>query len=373
MKAVFDPRPLSEAFAFAASAAPSRSPMEALRNVKLVADGDGARLVATDLEVAVTADVAGVEVAEPGAALLPADRFAAILKTWGGGPLPLSLADGVLRVGSGRAAFRLTAADAAVFPDLSAPPDGWRRTADAADLATALRRTTFACDAGSARYALGGVLFEPRGDGGLDLVATDGRRLAVATVAAEPDGGAEPAARATSVVPLKAAALLARRLVVGRVAMAFSSNAAAFRLHGAEIWTRLVEGRFPAYRDAIPADPSPLVAFRAGDLRTAVQQAAITTSVESAAVDFGLSSGRLTLSSSAADVGEAAVELDCHHAGPPVAFALNARFAGEMLRALGDYAAVSLRATDARSPVLFEVDDGSYRHVIMPMSRDVAS
>jgi len=372
MRATFNPDELRNAFALAASIAPARSPKQVLQDVKLSTGPDGATLEATDLEVAVRVRVGGAEIDEPGDALLPTARFGAILRTWGGGPIPLALDDGgTLRVGSGRAAYKLNVGDASLFPSVPAAPTGLRREVDADALATALKRTVFACDPHNTRFALGGVLFEPDPDdaGRLLLVATDGRRLARAAVVAATAGGG--GGEATRVVPVKAVKLLLRSLPGGgSVAMAFDGRSMAAAIGGVEVWSRLVEGRFPAYRDVFPAGVPHRAAFAAGALRAAVEQAAVVTGDESRGVDFALSAGSLRLSARAADAGESAVECDAGYDGPEVAFTLDPNYILDMLRTLDADAAVVLAAIDAKHGVVLTADDGAYAYVAMPMTRE---
>lgn len=370
MRATFNPDELRAAFALAASIAPARSPKEVLQSVKLSVGPDGATLEATDLEVAVRVRVEGAEVDGPGAALLPTARFGAILRTWGGGPIPVESDGDSLKVGSGRAAYKLNAGDPSLFPAIPAAPSTLRHEVDADALATALRRTAFACDPESARYALGGVLFEPDPDdaGRLLLVATDGRRLARAEIAAKTDG--EPGG-ATRVVPVKAVKLLLRCLPGGGpVALAFDGRSMAATIGGVEAWSRLVEGRFPAYRDVFPSGVPHRAAFEAGALRAAVEQAAVTTGDESRGVDFALSAGSLRLSARAADAGESAVECDAGYDGPAVAFALDPAYLLDMLRSLDAETPLTLAAIDGRNAIVLTTDDGTYSYVAMPLTRE---
>ena len=73
-----------------------------------------------------------------------------------------------------------------------------------------IRRTAFATDAESTRYALGGLLLE-FDDGKITVAATDSRRMAVATAACEKEGNPK-APEKTTVVPTSAMALLERSI-----------------------------------------------------------------------------------------------------------------------------------------------------------------
>ena len=81
MKIVCQREPLTQAFALAASIAPSRSPKEILQNVKATASGGKLTLIATDMEVGIRLEVEeGIEIETEGAGLLPVQKMMAILR-----------------------------------------------------------------------------------------------------------------------------------------------------------------------------------------------------------------------------------------------------------------------------------------------------
>ncbi len=165
----------------------------------------------------------------------------------------------------------------------------------AADLKRLIRRTIFATDVESTRYALGGVLVELTPATTITMVGTDGRRLAHGSAPAEAEGGAE-APPGQPVIPVKALKLLERNLddEDPPVHLAIQSGTAALvRTERAVIYTRLVEGRFPRYQDVFPADAEARIPMEAGPLLSAVEQASIVTSEESRGVDFTFGEGLL--------------------------------------------------------------------------------
>src|SRR6202011_1260363 len=80
----------------------------------------------------------------------------------------------------------------------------------AADLRKLIRRTIFATDVESTRYALGGVLVELTAET-ITMVGTDGRRLARAIAPAEAEHGAQNPT-GSPVIPVKALKLIERNL-----------------------------------------------------------------------------------------------------------------------------------------------------------------
>ena len=80
MKAVCDRATLTQGIQVAAGIAPHRSPKPILGCVKLDAQEDRITLLATDLEVGIRISLDKMETSESGSALVPADRFHAILR-----------------------------------------------------------------------------------------------------------------------------------------------------------------------------------------------------------------------------------------------------------------------------------------------------
>src|SRR5271154_2732899 len=80
MKVTCDREKLLTAFQTASAVAPARSPKPILQNVKLEVTGEGAIVMATDLEIGIRVSVPGIVVDVPGSAVLGIQRFGSILR-----------------------------------------------------------------------------------------------------------------------------------------------------------------------------------------------------------------------------------------------------------------------------------------------------
>lgn len=364
MKVVINREAFAAAYAVAAPVAPSRSPKPILQNLLLVADGDGCTLVATDLEVGVRRSVAGVDVESPGRAILPTAKLGAILKSSGDDAIRIEATADEVRVLGARSSYRLPAEDPELYPDVPAFDAADRLTLAADDLRALIRRTVYATDIQATRYALGGVLLSCEG-GRLVAVGTDGRRLARAKVAAEGEGWT-----CQVVVPVKALRLIERVADgAGSVEIAADAGKAQVRTDLASVYTRLVEGRFPRYQDVFPTDPGRPARINCGELRRAIEQAAITTSETTRGVDMLFEPGRLTLSASGPDAGESRVEAAVDYEGEATPLTIDPRYAIDALRAAGDDAEATLGITGPSDALVAEIGEG-FTYVVMPLTRD---
>jgi DNA polymerase-3 subunit beta len=222
----------------------------------------------------------------------------------------------------------------------------------------------------SCRYALGGVLLE-MDDEKITGVATDGRRLAKMEGQSHAVGG-HATANAMTIVPTRAMVLMEKALsdLDAEIQIAARANDILVKSPRATIYSRLVEGRFPRWRDVLPVRAESVrVEIPVGPLYSALRQAAIFTDNESRGIDFTFGDGTLLLKASVAEAGNSRVELPIAYAGSPVVLALDNRYVADFLRVLDLEKSVTVDFVDSESAALFTTDDG-YGYVIMPMARD---
>jgi DNA polymerase-3 subunit beta len=361
------------AFQTAAAVAPSRSPKPILQNVKLEVAADRATLIATDLEVGIRIDVTGIEVEAQGSAVLPVGRFGSILRESTDERIRLET-DGQGTVVRGeRSEFRLPGENPSEFPNVVSFNDERYFEVPVRLFREMIRRTVFATDNESSRYALGGVLLEFTGKG-LTAVATDGRRLARMEGPGNAVGGFEQSASSgpATIVPTRSMQLIERALSDGdaELQIATRDNDILVRSARATIYSRLVEGRFPRWRDVFPQrNDSAKIEFTVGPLYSAVRQAMIVTSEESRGVDFQFADGNLTLTARAADAGQSHVELPIAYDGSKLAIMLDPRYVSDFLKALDTDRMVTFDIKDGENAAVLSTDDG-YGYVIMPLARD---
>jgi DNA polymerase-3 subunit beta len=238
-----------------------------------------------------------------------------------------------------------------------------------------IRRTVFATDNESSRYALGGVLWELGADKAI-AVGTDGRRLAKMEGPARSVGGHQTPDN-TTIVPTRAMQLIERALlaVAGNEAeaaaqMAVTGHSVLVRCGRVTVYSRLAEGRFPRWRDVLPVRPdAQRIALTVGPFFAAVRQAAILTSEESRGVDFTFSPGNLVLTGRAAEAGQSRIELPLAYEGPELGITLDPRYVNDFLKVLEPEKALTLELKDSESAAVVTTDDG-YAYVIMPLARE---
>jgi len=203
-------------------------------------------------------------------------------------------------------------------------------------------------------------------------VATDSKRLAVCEGNATLHGPAETT-KGSHLVPAKTMTLLERNLIDDGelVRVALRPNEAMFQTERAMIYTRLVEGRYPPYRDILSQtrkQANVKITLPVESFLARVRQAAIMTDDESKRVDMTFEPGKVTMQARGADTGSSVVELPLpEYAGPEVEIAFDPQYLVEFLRALEGEPTVVLEMTDGSKPALFQCGDG-YKYLVMPLA-----
>jgi DNA polymerase-3 subunit beta len=370
MKISCDREQLLQAFQTVAAVAPARSPKPILQNVKLEAAAEGTTLTATDLEVGIRHAVAGVEVQSPGALVLPVARFGSILRESGDKTLRIEGDGNGATILGERSKFQLPVENPADFPVVADFNEKSFYETSARFLRELIRRTVFATDVESSRYALGGVKLEFEGSE-LTAIGTDGRRLA-RMVGPVTSHGSPAAGPANTIVPMRAMTLIERAITPADAEVQLAVRGNEFLVHSprATISARLLEGRFPDWRKVFPpAGSGHQIELAVGPTHAAVRQAAIVTSEESRGIDFTFGEGLLVLSGKAAEVGQSRVELPIGYSGGEITITLDPRFVADFLKVLDAEKSFSIELRDGDSAAVCTTDDG-YGYVIMPLARD---
>lgn len=371
MKIACNREALLSSFQTAATIAPSRSPKPVLQNVKIEAKKDQTILMATDMELGIRIAVSDVEVETEGSAVLPVARFGSLLRENSDEKLYITADSDGISVKGERSKFKLPAHNPDEFPNVEGFSDDAYFEVSAVMLKELIRRTLFATDTESSRYALGGVLLEFDGDA-ITAVGTDGRRLAKMEGAVKTVGGYK-GTDAMTIVPSKSMQLIDRALIAdaeATVRVVVRPNDILIGSENATIYSRLVDGRFPKWRDVIPSERDDVnIEMSVGPVFSAVRQAAIVSSDESRGIDFTFGKGSLVLSGSTAEVGESRVELPIPYDGDDIVLSLDHRFVADFLKVLATDQSFTMKVSDSDSAALCTTEDG-YSYVLMPLARD---
>ncbi len=358
---------LANAFQTVGTVVPTRTPKEILKNVKLQVENGIAILIGTDQEVGIRYQIPGVEVEAGGEVLLPSARIIAILRELQEEKVDLELDGDIIWIRSGQSEFQLAAQNPEEFPEVAGFDAENVVVVQGKVFKEAIRRTIFATDMESSRYALGGVLMVFEGEG-FKMVATDSRRLALvsATYVSQNIEGLE---ELKPVIPRGAVQLIERSILEdnSEIKLAIRENDVLAQCGHSTIYARLVEGRFPNYANVVPKDVENVIDLVAGQFYSIVRQSQIVTNEESRGVTFHFKDGLISLESKAAEIGQSKIELPISNEGIDISITFDPRFVADFLKVLEPETQFQFKLKDSDSAAMMTVGD-SFSYVIMPLS-----
>ena len=374
MKVICDRAALVDAVNTVSGIVASRTPTPVLKCLKLTAskaEPAGLILTATDLEVGLRLGVAEVDVVEEGEAAIPAEKLSQIARACNDATLTIETEEHAVHIRGAGSHFKVFGYDPKEFPPVR---DFTDTTVDCEIngrvLQRLITRTLFAAAVEHSRYAINGVLFARSGNQ-LRLVATDGRRLAMAT--GETSGGDGDR---SCIIPSKALKL-AVKLVDdpdASIRMAIEDNQVLFAFGNGDepgltavLSSKLVEGAFPPFEDVVPKEHDKKVSFEASTLGNAVRQAALLTNEESKGVRMSFEREKLTLTSRAPEMGEATVEIKLDdYQGDPVEIGFNPGFIIDALNVI-DGGPITFELKEANKPGVLRTGN-DFTYVLMPVN-----
>jgi len=336
-----------------------------LANVLLEANGDEVRMLATDLEVALRSKC-HASVAKGGSLTLPAKKLYEIVKALPETDVRIEEDKKGVKVAADRFDSRMQTLPREDFPTLPDASGKTRATLPRNALKQMVEKTQFAITGEDTRYFLNGAKFVLRPDT-LTLVATDGHRLALVEVAHKVDVNEEIGV----ILPKKTLLELGKLLAEGDGDVLFEAgeNHLFFDVGGRTLISRMIDGQFPAYERVIPKNNDKEIDFEKERLTSAVKRVALLSNERSRAVKFEISKGKVEVTSSSSEFGEASEEIAVDYSGAPLAISFNAQYVLDFLSAV-ETDSVQLSLKDEVSQAVMRpigAQGYSYTYVIMPM------
>ena len=350
-----------------------------LANVLVEAEDDAKeiRFVATDLEVGLRSRCPA-EVTTGGALTLPAKKLYEIVRALPETEVRITqTASGKVTVAADRFSSRIQTLLRDDFPTLPEGTGTGTVSLPGEILREMVAKTQFAITGEDTRYFLNGALLV-FSEKSMSLVATDGTRLAL--VSAARDGAvAEGETTQTKeeededrvILPKKTLWELARLIGDGNDAIVFErgENHLFFDIGGRQLVSRVLDAQFPAYERVIPKGNDKRVEFDRDRLTSAVKRVSLLSSERSRAVKLQIDAGKVEITSSSPEVGEASELLTVEYDDVALAICFNSQYLLDFLGVV-DSERVALEFKDEMSQAVLSplaTEGCDYTYIIMPM------
>jgi len=351
----------------------TRTTLPITNNILLETDQSRLKLVATNLEMAISCWI-GAKVEEEGTITVPAKLLTEFISSLPKDKVDVTMAPKTktLSVRCARYEARISGMDSKDFPPIPKVEQGINTTIEIETLRQAISQVVFAAAAEESRPVLTGV--DAKIDGStLTLAAADGFRLAVYKVNLTKPVGQ----KLEVIIPAKTLAELNRLMADQQEPVEININPnksqIIFKLKNVELVSQLIQGTFPQYEQLIPQSSSTKATVDVSDFLRATKTAAIFardgTGIVRLMVAPGgeLTPGKMTVSARSEEIGDDVGEIDAIVQGGDAKIAFNGKYLTDVLSVLKE-AQVSLETTSPSSPgVIKPIGIENYIHVVMPM------
>lgn len=338
-----------------------RGSLPIIQNVLLETGEGSITLTTTDLDISIKA-VCECEVKKEGRSTLPVKFLFNAVATSAEGDIDLEIDENeCARITAGKARYRLIGMPASDFPRLPSDEEAYAYTVPQGNIREMLKKVSYAASQDDTRRTIKGVLIRFK-DEKLTMVATDGRRLALVENEVEFPKNAER----DIVLPSKAVSELQRTLSgEGDVAIMVQKSQVCFKIGKVMIYTKLMEDAYPNYSQVIPKETAEHIAVDRQLLIDALERARVITIDEANSTKLVFDSGRLTVSSTASEIGEAKDEVPINYAGQTIEIVFNPTYLMDALKAIDDNE-VTLNLKDGHSPAVITCSI-PFLYVLMPL------
>ena len=369
MELTFERDDLLDSLQVLQGVASRRTTLPILSNVLINATGGTIECMATDLEVGIRMKVEGT-ITEEGAITVSAKKLVDIVKELPADkPVHLATtANDRVEITCGDGVYKIIGLPDEEFPQLPSV-EGEALKIGGETLRDVLQKTEFAASTEEVRYFLNGLYFNFL-EQGTEVVATDGKRLALArceplTAPGEANG---------FIVPLKAVREIARTFAdAGEISISVFENQILFTDGNATLTTRLVEGDYPKYEKIIPESTEGRAVVSKEGILSATRRVSLLSNPKNYSICLEIDSEQVQVSAKTPELGEAHETLPVESSTGSARIGFDARLLIEALSHI-ETESLSLEFSGELNPVLVRpVGDDNYVSLIMPMRLDPAS
>jgi DNA polymerase-3 subunit beta len=350
-----------------------RSTIPILSNVLLKAADGRLQIAATDLDVTILSSCAA-RVTTPGGVTIEAKRLFDIVRSLPDEDVHFTLQENnSILVESGTAKFRLLGLPAEDYPTLPTVNISDAYTIPLDELKTMVGKVKFAITHEETRFQLNGALLKVQPNK-MEMVATDGHRMALINFPSGITGKGKKGTDLTILVPRKALDEILRLEggAEGTVQFGVSENQLFFEAGDRRLLARMIDVNFPNYMEVISRDNDRRVMVDRERLLSTIKRISLVANERTRAVRFDFAPGKLTVSSTNPELGDARETVPIDYAGQPFFVGLNAAYVMDFLSAT-DTPSVSLDLKDENSQCIGRPATNAedlpydYLYVVMPM------
>ena len=363
MKVSVTQEKLAKALNLIKDVASSRNELPILNNILLRTDGGRLLVAGTNLEIASTQYI-GAKIEKPGSITIPARLVSEFVTNLPSGTVDLETKDDHLHITSGKFSSVINGVVADEYPELPTIDEttAIQYEIDVEDLKKAIVQTKIAVSSDVTRAVLTGVYWHNY-EGSLYLAATDGYRLAEKRLA-------KSDSEVSAIIPASTLSEVSKSVGEEKqITILFDDSQVCFRTGDMEIVSRLIDGKFPDYRQLIQSNSETEIIIKKADFSRVTKIAALFARESGGGITVAASkeNSLLSIHSIASELGENTSEASAEISADGQV-TLNSRYLTEVLNIV-DADEITFSFNGKLSPCVIreQVKNPDYTHIIMPL------
>jgi DNA polymerase-3 subunit beta len=345
--------------------ASTRSAVQALSGVMIVATSERAELLATDMEVGLRVPLEA-EITRAGEALLPARLLLDVVRALPADHLTLELrpTEQDVELLCGGSLFHLRTLRAEDFPALPVAGTEGRMALPADAFVRTIERVARSASHDETRPVLTGILISATGRE-LRMVATDSYRLSIKRTELETPlhGSLEANVPARALQELTR---IAQQSQNTELTAGIEQNQVVFELDGVVLSSRLIDGQFPNYRQLIPESVEHELRLATTELADVVRRVSLMAQ-KNAPLRLAFGEGALTISAQTPDVGEASETIPVPFHGEPFEIGFNPEFLRDGVESIDTDELLMKLISPLRPGLIESPESGDFVYLVMPI------
>ncbi len=361
MKVVVTQENLNRALSVVSRIASSKTSLPILSNILIKTENNRLCLIATNLEIASVYYV-GAKIVSEGSLTIPARLVSEFVGQLPKDNVDLKVDGTKLLVSSGNYRSTINGVVADEFPEIPTIEPASTIVLSAALLKQAISQTVITASHDDTRPVLTGVLCYSR-DGYMYMAATDGYRLSERRLV-------ETKSEFSALIPASTLQEIARVITdnIEEVTMMFDESQVRFSMGDVEVTSRLIDGKFPDYKQLIPDSTDITAKVKASELGRITKIASLFARDSGGSVTLHTDETKqmISIHSIASQLGENTSETESEISGEG-SVTLNSRY---LIEALGcmETPEITFGFSGKLAPCVLRPDgDVNYQHIIMPL------
>jgi DNA polymerase-3 subunit beta len=355
---------LARALNLVGRVAGTRATLPVLSNILIKTSNQQLGLAATNLEIGVT-HLASAKITKPGSITVPARLMVEFINSLPPSNVSIGTDGQKLLIKAGQFQSTINGVASEEFPAIPEVKNGRGLQLPAGELKAALAQVIFAASGDETRPVLTACYLHAH-NGALYLVATDSYRLAERRLMKLGKNDPQP----ELLIPARSLAELLRIIDDSQetVELAWDDAQAELRYGQTTLVSRLIDGKYPSYRDLIPKKGEIGFSIARDELLRITKVASLFARESAGGITLTIDEGQkeVRIHSVASQIGEntSAASAEVQGGGEVT---LNSRYLIEALGAI-NASEVTFTASGKVNPcVLSAKDEPDYLHVIMPL------